>query len=163
MQVIILKRESLHVGLKFAKYTKHQLEGTKYLDSQFHTSTTEVCFFVHDHRRVQTNKRVIAGWAMKQVLMRVFFIPQVRSRTSARGRAASGDSPGATSWRGTTANTPAPSLLSATTVTGLSKHISPSLPLPYMFFFHFPTVIWSTSTCTAGYVFPLCFVHSLVS
>lgn len=61
----------------------------------------------------------------------------MRSHTSARGRAASGDSPGATSWRGTTANTPAPSLLSATTVTGLSKHASPSFSVSYMFFFTF--------------------------
>lgn len=64
-----------------------------------------------------------------------FSVPQVKSLTNAHGRAASGDSPGATSWRDTTANTPVPSLLSATTVTGLSKHNSPSFPAIWFWYY----------------------------
>lgn len=75
---------------------------------------------------------------------------QVRSRTSAHGKAASGDSPGATNWRGTTANTPALSLLNATTVTGTSTHASPlslrSLPVLKLFHWQsrqrFPAVLF---------------------
>lgn len=42
MQDTIFWTESLHVDLKCANCVKHQLEGAKYLDSQFHTSTTEI-------------------------------------------------------------------------------------------------------------------------
>lgn len=45
---------------KFAKHITHQLEGTKYLDSRLHASAAEFVF-LHDHRGVQTNSRVIGG------------------------------------------------------------------------------------------------------
>lgn len=80
----------------------------------------------------------------------------MRNPTNVLGKDASGDSPGATSWRGTTANTPVLSLLSATTVTGLSKHISLFLCV----FFHFKMVFEVATLAKKGGVlfFSLCTV-----